>query len=191
MAEHRPCKAAMPVQFRPEALLPRTCDTCCTTIASRDPRRRFCSRSCAASANNRGVVRNFRTGLRAPKPCAQCSRTTSNPRYCSRECSAAATRALTIARIEATGMISSPASGRAYLAHRDGWQCAICGRRTWQGRPVPLVMDHINGDPQDDRTGNLRLVCGNCDMQLPTYKARNLGRGRAWRRLRYAQGKSY
>lgn len=56
---------------------------------------------------------------------------------------------------------------------------------------MPLIVDHINGNPEDDRLENLRLVCGNCDMQLPTYKSRNLGNGRAWRRQRYAEGKSY
>ena len=181
----------MSVQSRPEALLQRLCSTCRAPISSNDPRRRFCSRSCAASTNNLGVARNLRTGLRARKPCAQCGQTTANPRYCSRACSAAATRALTIARIESSGMISSPVSGRAYLARRDGWRCSICSRRTWRGVPVPLVMDHINGDPYDDRLDNLRLVCGNCDMQLPTYKSRNRGRGRASRRRRYAEGSSY
>lgn len=34
-------------------------------------------------------------------------------------------------------------------------------------------------------------ICPNCDSQLPTFKARNRGKGRAWRRQRYADGKSY
>jgi len=38
---------------------------------------------------------------------------------------------------------------------------------------------------------NLRLVCGNCDMLLPTYKSKNKGNGRHNRRKRYAEGKSY
>lgn len=41
------------------------------------------------------------------------------------------------------------------------------------GNPIPLVLDHINGKSSDNNLENLRLVCGNCDMQLPTYKSKN------------------
>lgn len=40
-------------------------------------------------------------------------------------------------------------------------------------QPIPLILYHINGRASDDRLENLRLVCGNCDMQLPTYKSKN------------------
>jgi hypothetical protein len=40
------------------------------------------------------------------------------------------------------------------------------------------------------RRENLRLICPNCDSQLPTFKMRNRGRGRHSRRQRYADGKS-
>lgn len=53
------------------------------------------------------------------------------------------------------------------------------------------MLDHIEGDSTNNRRENLRLVCPNCDSQLPTFKARNRGNGRAWRRQRYADGKSY
>jgi len=56
---------------------------------------------------------------------------------------------------------------------------------------MPLVLDHINGNSDDWTLVNLRLVCGNCDMQLPTFKSLNRGKGRAWRRKRYAAGESY
>jgi hypothetical protein len=69
--------------------------------------------------------------------------------------------------------------------------CSICNKDTWMDKPMPLVLDHIDGNPMDHRRENLRMVCGNCDMQLPTYKAKNTGNGRAYRRERYAQGKSY
>lgn len=54
-----------------------------------------------------------------------------------------------------------------------------------------LVLDHVDGDAGNNRRENLRMVCPNCDSQLPTYKSRTRGRGRRARRQRYADGKSY
>lgn len=52
--------------------------------------------------------------------------------------------------------------------------CAICGiGPEWNDRPMPLILDHINGVNNDNRIENLRFVCSNCDSQLETYKARN------------------
>lgn len=56
---------------------------------------------------------------------------------------------------------------------------------------MPLILDHVDGDSDNWYLTNLRLVCGNCDMQLPTYKSKNWGNGRASRRKRYADAKSY
>lgn len=52
-------------------------------------------------------------------------------------------------------------------------------------------MDHIDGNSDNWSLDNLWLVCGNCDMLLPTYKGKNIGNGRYKRRERYKQGKSY
>ena len=93
--------------------------------------------------------------------------------------------------MRATGRLPTPYAARQYLRRTRPHRCSICRIDTWRGQPVPLVVDHINGDPTDDRVDNLRFVCGNCDMQLPTYKSRNRGNGRAIRRQRYAEGKSY
>ena len=56
---------------------------------------------------------------------------------------------------------------------------------------MPLVLDHIDGHASNWRLKNLRLVCHNCDAQLPTYKGKNRGNGRHLRRERYAAGKSF
>ena len=60
-----------------------------------------------------------------------------------------------------------------YILETRGHKCEICGSETWMGKPIPLVLDHINGRASDDRLDNLRLVCCNCDAQLPTYKSKN------------------
>jgi hypothetical protein len=72
-----------------------------------------------------------------------------------------------------------------------GNTCEICGNTEWMDKPIPLVLDHIDGNSSNNTKENLRLVCGNCDMQLPTYKSKNKGNGRAFRRQRYSGGKSY
>jgi hypothetical protein len=69
--------------------------------------------------------------------------------------------------------------------------CAICGIEEWRGQAAPLVMDHIDGNSGNNHLSNLRMVCAMCDAQLPTYKSKNRGKGRAWRRERYHAGKSY
>ena len=52
--------------------------------------------------------------------------------------------------------------------------CAVCGQEPfWNGRPLSLILDHINGVNNDHRLENLRFVCPNCNIQLPTYGSKN------------------
>lgn len=89
--------------------------------------------------------------------------------------------------------LSSPSPIKSLLLFIRGFICEMsdCEIAEWKGKPVPLVMDHIDGNSEDDSYSNLRLICGNCDMLLPTYKSKNIGNGRKYRRDRYAQGLSY
>ena len=53
--------------------------------------------------------------------------------------------------------------------------CSICGQPPeWQGKPLTLILDHINGYNKDDRLENLRWVCPNCNQQLDTTNGKNI-----------------
>ncbi len=132
--------------------------------------------------------------------CTQCGkkvfRSKRNKKFCSFQCRANYKWRLKKEEIEKSGCISTEKwfnskTAKQYLAETRGYKCEICTNTEWRGEPIPLILDHINGNPEDHIVINLRLVCGNCDMQLPTYKGRNAGNGRAYRRQRYAEGKSY
>ena len=54
------------------------------------------------------------------------------------------------------------------------YHCSICKiDPEWMGKPMVLILDHINGINNDNRISNLRFVCSNCDSQLDTYKSKN------------------
>jgi hypothetical protein len=48
----------------------------------------------------------------------------------------------------------------------------------WNGRPLPLVLDHKDGNTRDNRPEILQYLCPNCEAQLPTRGGSNRGRTR-------------
>ena len=54
------------------------------------------------------------------------------------------------------------------------YKCQCCGLGDeWNGKPIVLQLDHINGVNNDHRIENLRFVCPNCHTQQDTYSAKN------------------
>ncbi|AGL14805.1 helix-turn-helix domain-containing protein [Actinoplanes sp. N902-109] len=47
---------------------------------------------------------------------------------------------------------------------------------SWNGKPITLQIDHINGRFLDCRAENLRFLCPNCHSQTPTHAGRNIKR---------------
>ena len=54
------------------------------------------------------------------------------------------------------------------------YKCAYCGNTgEWNGKPLVLQLDHINGINNDHRIENLRFLCPNCHSQTQSYSGKN------------------
>lgn len=62
---------------------------------------------------------------------------------------------------------------------RDGFKqhvCEGCSLTEWKGQPIPLELDHIDGDRYNNALENLRLLCPNCHALTPTNSGKNIGK---------------
>lgn len=176
---------------------PKLCKFCSTPLDyHKDRRNDFCSQSCGAKYSNlsRGRV------LAEDKTydCLFCSKAFqaygnngTPPKYCSRECMMAFWWKNAKAELLLLGVDNSSANraGKKYLIELHNGKCQICGLSEWQEQPMPLVLDHFDGDPYNNSLSNLRITCNNCDALSPTYKGRNKGNGRFKRAERYKKEK--
>ncbi len=81
---------------------------------------------------------------------------------------------------------------RRYLIEKYGENCALC---KWRKRnpttgSVPLEVDHLDGNSENNLEQNLRLLCPNCHSLTPNFRNLNRGNGRVWRRKKYDRVKT-
>lgn len=135
---------------------PHECQFCRASLAYEKRRDHFCNRSCAAS---------FHNARRSPKyRCHDCGTAVPSKRKFCGPCKT---------KLE---NVRSDGSRKRILIKETGHRCWICRQTEWMGQPIPLELDHIDGNSDNNTRGNLRLGCPNCHAQTPTYKARNKGR---------------
>jgi DNA-binding transcriptional ArsR family regulator len=85
-------------------------------------------------------------------------------------------------------LVAGPRRSRSHVKARllgEGLKenrCEECGITEWRGKPLSMELHHVNGDGQDNRLENLRLLCGNCHAQTDNWG----GRGRKRKRCRQA-----
>jgi hypothetical protein len=158
---------------------PKLCLTCNKIISYEKRRNSFCSHSCAASKNNLGT---HRFSVKKYKNCFFCGKT-----YWGKESSFCSSNCLKNKRLQdnenlfVLGLLNDE-QARNHFKRTKERICSICGLTEWTGKPIPLCVDHIDGNHNNNFPSNLRFICNNCDALLPTYKGANKGHGRTNRK---------
>lgn len=115
-----------------------------------------------------------------------------NRKFCNSTCSGLGRRKEKQQKWLETGKGYDPRSIKSFLMDEQQNKCSICNMENlWNGNNLIFVLDHIDGNSQNNWRSNLRCICPNCDSQLDTYKGKNAGKGRHSRKIRYQEGKSY
>jgi hypothetical protein len=138
---------------------------------------------------SKGVLRNLKARKPRP-PCKGCGTPVKRrPNvYCSLSCALRYKRRI---KVETNPDAVGHRPLKNYLLDTRGHRCEVCGITEWMGQAAPLELDHRDGNPLNNRLDNVRLICPNCHAQTATYKGKNMGSGRYYRRTRYATGRSY
>ena len=174
----------------------KVCVFCNEDFETKDGRKKFCNRSCAAKHTNQNspkrAAKNF---------CLYCQKKTyrSSVDYCSNDCKQQHLLDRWLAGEESgSAKYTVRAFVRKYLLDRSGGQCEAidfrtnrrCGenRLTKKGNTV-LQIDHIDGDWENNTVENLRMICPTCHVLTETWGAGNMGNGRTWKK-NYNQYKS-
>ena len=63
---------------------------------------------------------------------------------------------------------------KPHLIKERGHKCENCGLEEWLENPIPLEIDHIDGDRTNNKKENLKLLCCNCHALTPTWRGRNI-----------------
>ena len=183
---------------------PKICPTCGKELPYEKRYNKFCNSSCAAKTNNLGVAHNpkktntierkcpnYTVYLDFDRLCEVCCDPLpkNNKKFCSRQCMNQNKND----KWEQEGIVGGSAGDKKiFVINLRGYRCEQCKIETWNDAPVPLVLDHIDGNSENNHESNLRLLCQNCNAQTSTFAGRNKkGNGRFYRRNRYQQGLSF
>jgi len=166
---------------------PKRCLNCDEVILyEKKSENKFCNSSCSAKF--------FNSKRKKKKSCLVCKNEVKKgaSKYCSLKCQQTYHFNQRLSDwISGDCSTKSRNFFRRYLTETFGYKCSCCNISEWNGKSIVLEIDHIDGNFENNKPENLRFICPNCHSQTDTYKARNMGKGRHYRRERYAAGQSY
>lgn len=64
----------------------------------------------------------------------------------------------------------------SYFKRFTDYKCSCCGISDWNGKPLSLQIDHIDGNNTNNVVENLRYLCPNCHTQTDTWGVRNVSK---------------
>jgi len=114
--------------------------------------------------------------------CKECGRPIKDiKKYCNNKCQQIYQRKVYIKRWIAgeehgiRGKTNTSAHIRNYLLEQADNKCSICGwgEVNYYSGNVPLDIDHIDGNHENNSPDNLRVLCPNCHSLTATYKRLN------------------
>lgn len=179
----------------------KLCECCGKTFSFlKTEKRKYCSQSCAAIKNNSLYPKREKINKRKRREynkrkknlCLNCENLTTN-KFCSNKCQQKYWWKKKVNEIENGNLTYSCRIYKKYLINKYGNKCMKCG---WNKKHpitgnVPIELEHIDGNSENNNLNNLKLLCPNCHSLTPTYKALNNGNGRYLRKKRYQENKSY
>lgn len=135
---------------------------------------RFCSKSCRAGFSTFNKRNQINFNLKKIRNCKECGKEyviqkgLTSGKFCSLH------RKTPVSEKPFEEIKISAKKSR--LIKERGWCCENCKLANWCGSPIPLELDHINGNADDDSKENLRLLCRNCHGLTDTFSWKNRGR---------------
>jgi len=178
------------------------CKHCNKLITSPNRKHRiFCSTLCKATyySFNKELVQT--KGKHFKKICCACNKEykafRDNSKFCSNKCQQEYINVQKIKEWKDATEQGKPFPYRKWIRHylfkKYDNKCCKCGWskiNPFTGN-VPLELEHIDGNSNNNKEENLELLCPCCHALTSTYKGANRGNGRFSRRQRYQEGKSY
>ena len=61
-----------------------------------------------------------------------------------------------------------------YFKRFTDYRCSCCGINEWNGKPLTLQVDHIDGNNSNNLIENFRYLCPNCHTQTETWGVKNV-----------------
>jgi len=202
--KRRICELGLKSNFhlsKKESIICLNCELVFSCLIS--DKRKFCSSSCSSEFNNKNrkkkekgqkvkrvrIFKDKNLGI-----CLNCkldiirSDGRKKAKYCSLDCQ----HELRI-KTSVESKTASTKTIKLYLIRKHGNKCMNCGwcEKNPVTNKVPIELEHIDGNSENNELSNLKILCPNCHSLTPTYKALNKGNGRHKRMERYTEGKSY